>query len=127
MRKETSVVTGMLLVLFFFTQSCSTDQSITWNQEEGYRWAKLPVPRSGKTGFTQLFGSETGITFSNNLTKDQIRDNRILLNGSGVAIGDVDADGLADIYFCRLDGPNILYRNLPQPYNLVIPEKAEHC
>src|SRR5439155_21080141 len=38
--------------------------------------------------------------------------NRILENGSGVALGDVDGDGWCDIYFCRLEGPNVLYRNL---------------
>src|SRR5213078_3935216 len=32
--------------------------------------------------------------------------------GSGVALGDVDGDGWCDIYFARLDGPNVLYRNL---------------
>src|SRR5260370_30303102 len=36
----------------------------------------------------------------------------MLLNGSGVAAGDVDGDGLCDLYFCGLDGPNVLYRNL---------------
>src|SRR5439155_1765002 len=38
--------------------------------------------------------------------------NRILENGSGVALGDVDGDGWCDIYFCRTEGPNVLYRNL---------------
>ena len=38
--------------------------------------------------------------------------NQILLNGSGVAAGDVDGDGLCDLYCCRMGGPNVLYRNL---------------
>jgi hypothetical protein len=38
--------------------------------------------------------------------------NHILLNGSGVAAGDVDGDGFCDLYFCGLDGRNALYRNL---------------
>jgi hypothetical protein len=29
----------------------------------------------------------------------------------GVAAGDFDADGLTDLYFTRLDGPGVLYRN----------------
>jgi hypothetical protein len=33
-------------------------------------------------------------------------------HGSGVAIADVDGDGLEDIYFCDFLGPNALYRNL---------------
>jgi len=38
--------------------------------------------------------------------------NRNLLSGSGVAAGDVDGDGLCDLYFCGFDGHNHLYRNL---------------
>ncbi len=34
------------------------------------------------------------------------------LVASGVAAGDVDGDGLCDLYFCCEDGPNVLYRNL---------------
>ena len=29
-----------------------------------------------------------------------------------MAAGDVDGDGRCDLYFCGLDGPNALYRNL---------------
>ena len=39
-------------------------------------------------------------------------ENQIRQNGSGVALGDVDGDGLCDIYLCRLEGHNVLYRNL---------------
>lgn len=38
--------------------------------------------------------------------------NAVAHNGAGVAVGDVDADGWPDIYFCNLQGPNRLYRNL---------------
>ncbi|MCX6924773.1 MAG: CRTAC1 family protein, partial [Verrucomicrobia bacterium] len=70
------------------------------------------MPRTGKTGFTQLSSTQTGITFSNRLSNAQIDKNRILENGSGVALGDVDGDGWCDIYFCSLEGGNHLYRNL---------------
>lgn len=54
----------------------------------------------------------TGICFTNHLSDASAAMNRILENGSGVALGDVDGDGRCDLYFCRLEGPNALYRNL---------------
>ncbi|MBI3415345.1 MAG: VCBS repeat-containing protein [Verrucomicrobia bacterium] len=83
-----------------------------WQSAAGYRWAELSPPPSEKVGFTLLPSATTGITFSNRLTEAQAAENRILENGSGVALGDIDGDGWCDIYFCRLDGPNVLYRNL---------------
>ena len=38
--------------------------------------------------------------------------NANLLNGAGVAAGDVDGDGLCDLYLCSLDGDNGLFKNL---------------
>jgi hypothetical protein len=82
-----------------------------WIQEEGYKWANLPNFRAHHAGFKKLSSSRTGIYFQNNLTIKDIHKNRIYLNGSGVAVGDVNGDGLPDIYFARLDGPNKLYEN----------------
>ena len=68
--------------------------------------------REGKPGFAAVSAQMSGVTFTNYLAQHRHLTNQILLNGSGVAAGDVDGDGLADLYFCRLDGPNVLYRNL---------------
>lgn len=83
-----------------------------WHEEAGYRWAELKVPARGEPGFELLSSSRTGIQFMNTLTEQHIIDNRVVLNGSGVALGDVTGNGFTDIYFCRLDGPNVLYKNL---------------
>ena len=86
--------------------------SVDWQAGTGFRSANLEVPASGKTGFTEMPAGTTGITFTNHLSKEAVAANQILLNGSGVAAGDVDGDGWCDLYFCRLEGPNVLYRNL---------------
>lgn len=82
-----------------------------WKQENGYRWAKLNIGYWGGPGFSEIDPSSTNITFSNNLTDSEIVKNRHLLNGSGVATGDINGDGLTDIYFANLNGPNTLYLN----------------
>jgi hypothetical protein len=57
-------------------------------------------------------GAVTGILFTNTLAPERALTNQILLNGSGVAAGDIDGDGWCDLYFCALDGANRLFRNL---------------
>ena len=54
----------------------------------------------------------TGISFTNQLPVARHMTNQMLLNGSGVAAGDVDGDGRCDLYFNSIDGPNKLFRNL---------------
>jgi len=54
-------------------------------------------------GFTHHFlDSESGSTYRINPYD----------HGSGVAVADVDGDGLEDLYFCDFLGPNALYKNL---------------
>ena len=87
--------------------------SLDWhNSGDHVRVAALPVPASGKTGFTLLPASVTGINFTNTLPLELALTNLNLLNGSGVALGDYDGDGLCDIYLCNLNGTNALYKNL---------------
>jgi len=79
---------------------------------EGYQLTPLSLPDQGHTGFTRLAPETTGVSFTNTVAESRSLTNHILLNGSGVAAGDVDGDGQCDLYFCRIDGPNALYRNL---------------
>ena len=113
MFKRIAVATfAAALVAVIYLLTHSPQPRLKWHEAEGYRWAPLsPTGRKGP-GFESVTPRKSGITFTNTLTEEQIVENRHLLNGSGVAIGDVDGDGLADVYFCRLDGGNVLYRNL---------------
>lgn len=104
------------LLAIFLILSCSSKTTyetheMEWQEADGYRWAELPEVKQGRDGFVQVAPDWSGVDFINSLTDDQIAYNRNLLNGSGVAVGDVTGNGFADIYFCRLNGPNVLYEN----------------
>ena len=56
----------------------------------------------------------SGVTFANTLPEDSafnILNYLYYYNGGGVAAGDVDGDGLPDLYFTSNLGPDRLYRN----------------
>ena len=90
----------MLLMVVFY--SCSTDKNnnLSTNDTE--------------TLFTLLDAKETGIDFFNKV-KNQKNFNifkyRNFYNGGGVAIGDINNDGLADIYLTGNMVANKLYLN----------------
>src|SRR6267378_1087808 len=65
--------------------------------------------------FASLPPESTGIAFANRLPEDtsfNIMKYLYYYNGGGVAAGDVDGDGLPDLYFTANLGPNHLYKNL---------------
>src|SRR5690349_8861549 len=74
---------------------------------------RTPQPQQPKL-FQLLIPSQTGITFSNTLPEKpdfNILNYLYYYNGAGVAVGDIDGDGLPDLYFTSNLGPNKLYRN----------------
>jgi enediyne biosynthesis protein E4 len=93
--------------------ACASEQTPIppWHDEAGYRWRELAVPR-GKPGFTRMASERTGVRFENVVRDSLLLGNRILGQGAGVALGDVDGDGLVDLFLARTDGASALYRNL---------------
>ena len=64
--------------------------------------------------FTKLDASETGISFQNEVKNGKnmnIFKYRNFYNGGGVAVGDINNDGLADVFFTSNQGTNKLYLN----------------
>lgn len=115
-RHRPACLPGLIAALLAVTQVLAA--GLEWTDQTGHRRAPLPVPSAGvvtrAAGFMLLRPADTGITFTNRLAEERSLTNQVFLNGSGVACGDVTGDGLPDLYFCGLDGPNALYRNLGQ-------------
>ncbi|MCX6883402.1 MAG: FG-GAP-like repeat-containing protein, partial [Verrucomicrobia bacterium] len=55
---------------------------------------------------------ESGLDFTNRIATSRHLTNQVLLNGSGVAAGDIDGDQATDLVFGNLQGPPQLFRNL---------------
>lgn len=94
-----------------FAAACHDRPIPPWHQETGYRWRDLDVP-SGEAGFTHMEGRKSGISFTNEAPDSILVGNRILAQGAGVALGDVDGDGRVDVFLARTSGCSALYRNL---------------
>ncbi|MDX1905394.1 MAG: VCBS repeat-containing protein [Bacteroidia bacterium] len=72
------------------------------------------APPPGQTLFTTMPATYTGIDFVNSLTFDEefnIYTYRNFYNGGGVGMGDINNDGLMDLYFCGNMKPSRLYLN----------------
>ena len=73
-----------------------------------------PQEKEEQLRFTKMSSEHTGIEFINELTLTKDLDvfrYRNYYNGGGVAIGDVNNDGLPDIFLTANMGPNKLYLN----------------
>ena len=98
--------------VFLLARTLGGAAPLNWQAIEGGRAAKVIVDSDSKPGFTLMSTTATGIAFTNLLPQWRHLTNQVLLNGAGVALGDVDGDGWCDVYLCNLTGPNALYRNL---------------
>ena len=82
-----------------------------WHQETECRWRELDVA-PGQPGFTHMEGRASGIRFQNDVSDSVLVGNRMLAQGAGVALGDVDGDGLVDVFLAKTQGCSALFKNL---------------
>ena len=75
---------------------------------EGYQVRPLLSPIGEGVGFTEIPHS---IVFSNRIGTEAFVTNRHVVNGSGVAIGDVDGDSLPDVFLAGMEHHSTLHRN----------------
>ena len=91
--------------------ACRKPVDVSWHQEVGYRWRTLDVATRGAPGFAPLAARRTGLTHVNEVDDEHALANRNLLIGAGVALGDVDEDGLPDVFLASVERPAALYHN----------------
>lgn len=90
---------GIVVCLVLIMQSCTGDK---------------PVVIESAGGFQELRAAVTGLDFSNDLTPNQslnIIEYLYYYNGGGVAVGDINNDGLDDILLSANQKPDQLYLN----------------
>ncbi|MBK7905579.1 MAG: VCBS repeat-containing protein [Gemmatimonadetes bacterium] len=89
-----------------------------WTDAGDHRWRALDVrdaaqgSAGARAGFTALPASRTGVTHRNDVDDAHALANRDLLIGAGAAVGDVDGDGLPDLFLASVERPAALYRNV---------------
>ncbi|RYF64004.1 MAG: hypothetical protein EOO39_27490, partial [Cytophagaceae bacterium] len=74
----------------------------------------MSLPIAVKAQFTRLGAEKTGVRFTNQLTETEEQNvlaYEYFYNGGGVAVGDLNNDGLPDLYFTGNMTPDRLYLN----------------
>ncbi len=112
MKKQRSYFYNTIgILLSLLAMQCSSD-STKDNPEEVESNAPTQLVDAR---FTLLSPDDTGVRFSNQFVENynyNVFNHEYLYNGCGVAAGDVNEDGLPDLYFSSAFGPNRLYINL---------------
>ncbi|MGB5317379.1 MAG: VCBS repeat-containing protein, partial [Robiginitalea sp.] len=103
MNKSIQYISGLGITCLIFLVSCT-------EQEKATELAEKAVP----TLFTLMPPDSTGVDFVNTVENQKnfnIFKYRNFYNGGGVAIGDINDDGLPDLFLTGNMVPNRLYLN----------------
>jgi enediyne biosynthesis protein E4 len=97
--RRTNASTGLIAAILILSAACRKSAE---------------TPSAAAPLFTLLLTAETGIDFRNDLVYDRdfnVYRYRNFYNGGGVALGDVNNDGLIDVFFTSNMAKNRLYLN----------------
>ena len=103
---KTVAIYGLAFFLFFALFSCGGD-----GDDEP---PKNPNQSSIQSPLQLLSAEESGIDFKNEIEEtfeNNITTNINIYNGGGVAVADINNDGLPDLYFVSSTGENKMYLN----------------
>ena len=97
--------------------STFNSQPVSWRVIRGFiglglAWVLAATGADG--GFSLLPPDETGLRFQHAIPTQRHSTNQMLLDGSGVALGDVTGDGMVDVFLGGSGGQSQLWRNLGQ-------------
>lgn len=83
---------------------------LAWQKAGNHLESRTLSPGKPVAGplFTQIDGATIGINFRNQLNRENIKN--YLLSGAGLTIGDIDQNGLPDLFLVSQDGPNKLFK-----------------
>jgi len=96
-----------IYIMLFILTLCNCNKKVESQLIEDNSTKEKPL-------FNLISSSESGVTFNNHIEENF--DNffaifNYVYNGAGVAVGDINNDGLSDIYFTGNEVPNKLYLN----------------
>ncbi len=104
----------MLILLI----ACDSEKQESKNQDQSLEFIsdeEINMNEKEQTLFELLSSRQTGIEFTNPIIETDLINMityEYLYNGGGVAVGDINNDGLPDLYFSGNMVPNKLYLNL---------------
>lgn len=104
--KKANTYLNVFMLLFFMAfQGCNEKNKVRKNNDVDFKETKI---------FELIPHEKSGIKFMNHVEenlKNYVVDFNYVYNGGGVALGDINNDGLSDIYFSGNEVPNKLYLN----------------
>jgi len=106
---------AFVMLVLFAIASCNEDTNKAINNEVTKPIVNKKLEeKSPQKQFVLLESEHTGIGFNNTITQNSTLNTlyyTYLFNGGGVGTGDLNNDGLVDLYFCGNQVPNKLYLN----------------